>query len=85
VVAVRETLEETGLEVEVEELVDVYYNPPSPQGGASVFILYRANLLGGELEAGDDADDAGFFSLDRLPELAFASTRDAIRRASSEI
>lgn len=82
VVAVRETLEETGLAVEITELVDVYYNPPSPEGGASVFILYRATLLGGELEAGDDADAADFFSLDGLPELAFASTRDAIRRVS---
>lgn len=84
VVAVRETQEETGLDVAVEELVDVYYNPPTPEGGASVFILYRAQLLGGELEAGDDADAVDFFGLDALPELAFASTRDAIRRVSAE-
>lgn len=84
VVAVRETQEETGLDVEIAGLVDVYYNPPSPEGGASVFILYRAELRGGELQAGDDADAADFFRLDALPELAFASTRDAIRRVSLE-
>ncbi|MFQ5400137.1 MAG: NUDIX domain-containing protein [Anaerolineae bacterium] len=77
--AVREALEETNLRVEIDGLIDVYYNPPG-QGGASVFILYRARLLDGELRAGDDADAAAFFGLDELPEIAFASTRDAIRR-----
>jgi ADP-ribose pyrophosphatase YjhB (NUDIX family) len=76
--AVRETLEETNLHVKISGLLDVYYNPPE-EGGASIFILYHAQLLGGQLQAGDDADDARFFSLDQLPELAFASTRDAIR------
>ncbi|MDX1662673.1 MAG: NUDIX hydrolase [Candidatus Promineifilaceae bacterium] len=80
VVAAREVEEETGLRVEVGELVDVYYNPPSPHGGASVFILYRGRRLGGTLSAGDDAGDVAFFSPQELPETAFASTRDAIRR-----
>ncbi len=77
--AVREALEETGLEVVIEELVDVFYNPPR-QGGASIFILYRANLVGGTAKAGDDADAVGFFARENLPELAFASTRAAIRQ-----
>lgn len=80
--AVRETREETGLDVTITGLVDVYYNPPD-QGGASIFILYRAESFGGHLQAGDDADDARFFSLDDLPELAFASTQDAVRRLAS--
>jgi ADP-ribose pyrophosphatase YjhB (NUDIX family) len=80
VVAVREVYEETNLHVAVEELLDVYFNPPTGQGGASIFILYRGRLLGGELRAGDDADAAGFFGLSDLPELAFASTHDAINR-----
>jgi ADP-ribose pyrophosphatase YjhB (NUDIX family) len=78
--AVREALEETNLVVEIEELVDVYYNPVTSGPGASIFILYRAQLLEGELRAGDDADAVAFFGLDELPELAFASTFDAIRR-----
>ena len=76
--AVRETLEETNLQVEITGLLDVYHNPPQ-EGGASIFILYHARLLGGRLQAGDDADDARFFTLDQLPELAFASTHAAIR------
>jgi ADP-ribose pyrophosphatase YjhB (NUDIX family) len=76
--AAREALEETGLSVEVLGLVGVYFNPPG-DGGASLFILYRARRTGGEVRPGDDADAAGFFPLDDLPELAFASTLEAIR------
>jgi hypothetical protein len=35
--------------------------------------------LGGEMNAGDDAGAVSFFDLDDLPELAFASTREAIQ------
>ena len=75
--AVREALEETNLQVAIEELIGVYQNPPT-QGGASIFIMYKARLLGGRLQAGDDADAAAFFALDDLSEIAFASTRAAI-------
>lgn len=75
--AAREASEETGLEVIVDGLVDVYYNPPE-QGGASIFILYHAHVIDGKLQAGDDADDVGYFGLHELPELAFSSTLAAI-------
>jgi len=64
------------LVVVVNEVIDVFYNPPG--GGASIFILYRGWRTGGKLQAGDDADAADFFALDELPELAFASTRAVI-------
>lgn len=82
--AVREALEETNLEVEIDGLVGVYHNPPS-EGGASVFILYQAKRVGGTLQAGDDADDAGFFGLDELPEIAFSSTLDAIEKLKERL
>jgi 8-oxo-dGTP diphosphatase len=81
VTAEREVLEETNLQVKIYDLLDVYYNRDAlEKGGASIFILYKARLKGGELEAGDDAAAAGFFGPEELPELAFASTRDAIRK-----
>lgn len=81
--AVRETYEETNLRVAIEGLVDVYFNPKAKGPGASIFILYRAQLLGGELQAGDDADAVGFFALDDLPLIAFDSTYEAIKQLRS--
>ena len=75
--AVLEAYEETNLEVVLTGLAGVFHNPPA-EGGASVFILYWAERIGGELRAGDDAVAAGFFTRDALPEIAFASTRHAI-------
>ncbi|MCA9924297.1 MAG: NUDIX hydrolase [Anaerolineales bacterium] len=83
-VAVREAWEETNLQVEIEQLIDVYHNNAS-QGGASIFILYQAQLIGGTPQAGDDADDVGFFALDDLPEIAFASTKDVIARLQKRL
>jgi 8-oxo-dGTP diphosphatase len=74
--AAREVLEETGLVVQVGVVVDVY---PGADGGASFFLAFRAEVLGGELRAGDDASEAGFFPADQLPSLAFASTEAAAR------
>ena len=82
--AVREALEETNLHVAIEDLIGVYQNPPG-QGGASIFIVYRARLLGGTLQAGDDADAAAFFAPDELPEIAFASTRAAIEQLKNNL
>jgi 8-oxo-dGTP diphosphatase len=79
--AEREVLEETNLRVSVERLLDVFHNPEAlDKGGASIFILYQARMVGGQLRAGDDAEAAAFFAADELPDLAFASTRDAVRR-----
>ncbi len=80
--AVREVYEETNLHVEIERLVDVFHNANSG-GSASIFILYQAKLLGGQLLAKDDASDARFFAPDALPELAFAHTRQTIAALTS--
>ena len=74
----REVFEETGLEVRIDGLIDVFHNPPE-QGGATLLVLYRGEVTGGELQAGDDAAEAGFFAAGELPELAFASTHHAIK------
>jgi len=75
--AERECLEETGLSVKVTGLLDVLGGREHPNG-ADVFILYRAEIVGGTLNAGDDADQVGFFARDQLPPLAFKTTRKAL-------
>ncbi len=78
--AARECREETGLEVNVGKVVDVY---PSTEGSASFFLAFAATVTGGVLSAGDDAEDVGFFADDALPPLAFASTRAAVSAAGA--
>jgi 8-oxo-dGTP diphosphatase len=77
----RECAEETGLVVGVTGLVDVFYGQEHPRG-AHIVIVYRAEVLGGTLRPGDDADLAAFFSPDNLPELAFSTTLKVLNRFS---
>lgn len=87
--AVREFLEETGLEVRVTGLLDVkpYKNDAR---GPGVIILYRGQVVGGELRPGDDASEVGFFGPDELPDdIAFgthrrvlAQWREGVRRGT---
>jgi ADP-ribose pyrophosphatase YjhB (NUDIX family) len=78
--AEREAFEETGLRVRVVALLDVIPKTEANEG-ADILIVYRAEVLGGELRAGDDADRAEFFGRDALPsDIAFASTRLVLER-----
>jgi 8-oxo-dGTP diphosphatase len=77
----REALEETGLDVAVGSVIDVY--PGEPGSGVTFFVSFEAEVVGGELVAGDDAREVGFFAAHAMPELAFASTAHAVERASS--
>lgn len=77
--AVRECLEETGLETEVVELLDVIPGLEH-ESGADIVIVYRARITGGTPRAADDAAEVAFFGPDEIPELAFQATRLAIAR-----
>ena len=72
--AERECLEETGLIVEVSELLTVLFGQEHKRG-AHIVIFYRANIQSGELTAGDDVDKVAFFSRNELPPLAFNTTQ----------
>jgi len=77
VAAVREAREETGLEVSLERLLNVY----SYRGSVPVIIVYTARLLGGCLACDDEGLEARFFAPHEIPweELAFRSTTEALR------
>lgn len=75
--AIRETWEEVNLQVEVKQLLNVY----SYAGYPVVVIVYLVDIVGGELQAMDEALEVGTFTPEDIPweELAFTSTRDALR------
>ena len=75
--AVRETREESHLEVVTRSLLGVYSYPKSP----NVIIVYVAEVMGGTLTAGDESTEAGTFPASRIPwdELAFQSTVEALQ------
>jgi 8-oxo-dGTP diphosphatase len=70
IAAQREVLEETGLEIRVERLLDVFHTP-NDGGAANIVIAYEASVTGGTLLAADDAEAVGWFTREELPELAF--------------
>ena len=64
--AQRECREETGLEVEITHLLDVYYY--ENYRGSGVLIMYKAKITGGIMQAGDDAKAVGLFGPEEIPE-----------------
>lgn len=84
--AARETREESGLVVTLGPLLGVYSYPvrpaeERPPTTGLVVIPYPTLSVEGELVAGDDAVDAAWFEITRIPweDLAFDSTRRALR------
>lgn len=70
----RELLEETGLVVEIDEIVDACTNFWRPER-LTVGVWFAGHRVAGELQAGDDAAAVGFFDLNDLPDLAFPTDR----------
>ncbi|HXF75485.1 MAG TPA: NUDIX hydrolase [Methylomirabilota bacterium] len=74
--AIRETKEESQLDVRLGPLLNVYSYPRSP----NVIVVYTAEVIGGELSPADESTEAGIFAPENLPwrDLAFESTKDAL-------
>lgn len=85
--AVRELAEETGLTIQLTSTFDVYHGNDDPRTNA-ILILYLGEVVGGKLQAADDALDVRYFPLNDLPEkIAFEAhclaIQDYIDRHSS--
>jgi ADP-ribose pyrophosphatase YjhB (NUDIX family) len=82
--AMREAREETGLTIEVGEMLGVYERLIRSDDGRVryhyVLIDYLCRPAGGELEAGTDAAEVGWFRREELPALKLARDADDVVR-----
>lgn len=81
--AIREAREETGLTVEVEETLGVYERIIPGNNGRPryhyVLIDFLCRPSSGEIKAGSDAAEAGWFRPEQLPALQLpADTNDVV-------
>ncbi|MBL8119276.1 MAG: GNAT family N-acetyltransferase [Anaerolineae bacterium] len=75
--AIREAEEETGLKVEVIEMMGINSFPEGPPM-SGIMIFYRVKPVSGHLQGGDDAIEARIFQPNELPRLPFRTHREAI-------
>ncbi|HEY2446746.1 MAG TPA: NUDIX hydrolase [Rhizomicrobium sp.] len=85
---VREIREETGLEIEALDLIDVAEIGCDSEAGTQdkqyVLVDFRARVVGGVLVAGSDAADARWFAEDEIDRLEiWSETRRVIESASA--
>jgi ADP-ribose pyrophosphatase YjhB (NUDIX family) len=76
VAAIREAREESGLDVRLDGLINIYSYPGRP----IVVVVYKASVIAGNLRVDDESLEAGLFSRNEIPwdQLAFRSTREAL-------
>ena len=68
--AVREAKEETGLDVEITELIDHFYSPPGGLYGphGAVGVVYLCEVIGGELRLSHEGEALKFWPIENVPE-----------------
>jgi 8-oxo-dGTP diphosphatase len=65
--AVREVLEETGLDVRIIRVIDVLGRDRTRGAKASIVLLFEGEITGGVLSAQDDVSEAAFFAPEEIP------------------
>jgi 8-oxo-dGTP diphosphatase len=76
VAAIREAREESGLDVRLDGLINIYSYPGRP----IVVIVYKASIIAGELRVDEESLEADVFARNEIPwdRLAFRSTHEAL-------
>ena len=76
--AAREVHEETGLHVEIGDLLGVYFFDDHPRG-KGIHIVYRCHIVGGELRETAEGTNPSFFTREQIPhDLAGGGHNQAI-------
>ena len=88
--AIREAKEETNIDVELKDLVNVYSEPDRDPRGHTITVAFTAKGNFNDRKADDDASDIAIFSTDKLDgiELAFDHEKiieDCLKMAKKNI
>ena len=78
--AIREAKEETSIDVELIDLVNVYSQPDRDPRGHTVTVAYTAKGDFTNRKADDDAKDIGIFNVSELDDIPLAFDHDKIIR-----
>ena len=78
--AVREVEEETGLSVRVIRSLGIYSKPDKHE----IVFSFLCEIIGGELQITDEADELDFFSPTALPENLLEKQRERIHDWQSD-
>ncbi|WP_407376910.1 NUDIX domain-containing protein [Methanobrevibacter sp.] len=70
--AVREAKEETSIDVELKDLVNVYSKPDRDPRGHTITVAFTAKGDFADKKADSDAKDIGIFSSEKLDEIELA-------------
>ena len=79
--ATRETKEETGLDVEIDQLVGLYESPPGINGPHHFLgVAYRCSITGGERELSHEGDELRYWDHEEVPNW-FSDHEEVVRDA----
>ena len=83
--AVRESKEETNLDIKLTDLFGVFPGFDDPRVHV-VIIVYRSEIINGQIKPGDDAEEVKFFPLDELPkDIAFTAHQKILELLRNEV
>lgn len=83
--AIREAKEETNLDIKLTELFGVLPGFDDPRVHV-VLIVYRGEIVNGQIKPGDDAEEVKFFPLHELPkDIAFTTHQKILELLRNEV
>jgi 8-oxo-dGTP diphosphatase len=83
--AIRESKEETNLDIKLTDLFGVFPGFDDPRVHV-VIIVYRGEIMSGQIKPSDDAEEVKFFSLDELPkDIAFTAHQKILELLRNEV
>ena len=76
--AIRESKEETGLDIELDGMVGVYSDPQRDPRGHIISICFLGHKIGGRLVADTDAADVQSLKIDEISKIELAFDHNKI-------